>query len=221
MPSAMSSSSILPLEIEEIVIDFLAENDKDLLSVKACSLGSRASLPLCRKHIFGSIVLNNRKSDAKSASSSATSRKLERLQIQNSSIIFGNWITALYPRTTPARQFKNAWSEFLGCSLLQLGFMDTTGATTHFDQHSFTSYTFQPSLTSGCSPASLLRRIFHHASTSRNWNSAIIRSGQLKTIHFLQLFLIVEWIYIGVQKRHCNHEFPHSSTSRWTTSHRL
>ena len=87
MPSAMSSSSILPLVIEEKVIDFLAENDKDLLSVKACSLVSRASLLLCRKHIFGSIVLNNRKSDAKSTSSSATSRKLERLLSTNPELV--------------------------------------------------------------------------------------------------------------------------------------
>ena len=54
----MPTSSI-PLEIHETIIDFLAEDDKNFLPIKACSLVCRTFLPLCRKHIFASIVLNN------------------------------------------------------------------------------------------------------------------------------------------------------------------
>jgi hypothetical protein len=56
----MPSTSILPLEIEETILDLLAEDDDDNHSaLKACSLVCQAFLPIGRKHIFGSIVLND------------------------------------------------------------------------------------------------------------------------------------------------------------------
>ena len=48
-----SSSIILPLEIEETILNLLSDE-----SLKTCSLVCQAFLPICRKHIFGSIVLN-------------------------------------------------------------------------------------------------------------------------------------------------------------------
>jgi hypothetical protein len=51
-------SIIFPLEIEEKILDILAEDDEGHLTVKTCSLVCQAFLPICRKHIFGSIVLN-------------------------------------------------------------------------------------------------------------------------------------------------------------------
>ena len=50
--------SVLPLEIEETILDLLAEDDKGHSALKTCSLVCHAFLPICRKHIFGSIVLN-------------------------------------------------------------------------------------------------------------------------------------------------------------------
>jgi hypothetical protein len=54
-------SSIFPLEIEEIILDILSEDDEDHSALKTCSLVCQAFLPICRKHIFGSIVLNDSK----------------------------------------------------------------------------------------------------------------------------------------------------------------
>ena len=51
----MPSLAIFPLEIEEIILDRLAEDDKDHLALKMCSLVCQAFLPICRKHIFESI----------------------------------------------------------------------------------------------------------------------------------------------------------------------
>ena len=52
--------SIFPLEIEEIILDILgAEDDDDHSALKMCSLVCQAFLPICRKHFFGSIVLND------------------------------------------------------------------------------------------------------------------------------------------------------------------
>ena len=68
------TSSIIPLEIEEKIIDLLAKDDKRYSTVKSCSLVCRAFLPLCRKHIFASIVLNDTHSQ-----SPTTTRQLERL----------------------------------------------------------------------------------------------------------------------------------------------
>ena len=48
-----------PLEIEETILDLLAEDDQGHSALKTCSLVCRAFLPICRKHIFGSIVLND------------------------------------------------------------------------------------------------------------------------------------------------------------------
>ena len=55
--------SILPLEIEETILDFLAEGDEGdevhsvNLALKTCSLVCQAFLHTCRKHIFRRIVL--------------------------------------------------------------------------------------------------------------------------------------------------------------------
>ena len=52
------SSSILPLEIEETILNVLAEDDDDHAALKTCSLVCQAFLPICRKHIFGTISLH-------------------------------------------------------------------------------------------------------------------------------------------------------------------
>ena len=55
-----STFILLPLEIEEKILDLLAEDDDDdHLAMKTCSLVCQAFLPICRKHIFGSIVLSD------------------------------------------------------------------------------------------------------------------------------------------------------------------
>ena len=52
--------SIFPLEIEETILDLLAEDDRGEghSAMKMCSLVCKAFLPICRKHIFRSTVLN-------------------------------------------------------------------------------------------------------------------------------------------------------------------
>ena len=52
-------SSIFPLEIEQTILDLLAEDDEGHSALKICSLVCQAFLPICRKHIFGSIVIND------------------------------------------------------------------------------------------------------------------------------------------------------------------
>ena len=49
---------ILPIEIEETILDILAEDDEGHSALKMCSLVCHAFLPICRKHIFETIVLN-------------------------------------------------------------------------------------------------------------------------------------------------------------------
>ena len=51
-------SFILPLEIEETILDFLAEDVEGHSALKTCSLVCQAFLPICRKHVLRSIVLN-------------------------------------------------------------------------------------------------------------------------------------------------------------------
>ena len=51
--------SVFPLETEETILDLLAEDDKGHSALKTCSLVCQAFLPICRKYIFGSIVLND------------------------------------------------------------------------------------------------------------------------------------------------------------------
>ena len=51
--------SILPLEIEEMILDLLSEDDEGYSALKTCSLVCKAFLHICRKHIFGSIVLDD------------------------------------------------------------------------------------------------------------------------------------------------------------------
>ena len=55
----MPSTCILPLEIEERILDLLAEDNDSHSALKACSLVCQAFLHKCRKHIFGSIVLSD------------------------------------------------------------------------------------------------------------------------------------------------------------------
>ena len=52
-------SIIFPLEIEEMILDILGEDDEGHSALKRCSLVCQAFLPICRKHIFGSIILND------------------------------------------------------------------------------------------------------------------------------------------------------------------
>ena len=51
--------SVFPLKTEETILDLLAEDDKGYLAMKTCSLVRQAFLAKCRKHIFGSIFLND------------------------------------------------------------------------------------------------------------------------------------------------------------------
>ena len=66
--------SVLPPEIEETILDLLAEDDNGHSALKTCSLVCHAFLPICRKHIFGSIVLNDQ-----DVLSSPTPHPFERL----------------------------------------------------------------------------------------------------------------------------------------------
>ena len=50
--------SIFPFEIEKMILDFLAEDDPRHSALKMCSLVCQAFLHICRKHIFGNILLN-------------------------------------------------------------------------------------------------------------------------------------------------------------------
>ena len=53
-------SITFPLEIEEKILDLLSEDDSDEghSALKTCSLVCQAFLSICRKHIFGNIILN-------------------------------------------------------------------------------------------------------------------------------------------------------------------
>jgi hypothetical protein len=55
---------IFPLEIEETILDFLAEDDEGHSALKTCSLVCKAFLPRCRKHIFENIVLSDTNASA-------------------------------------------------------------------------------------------------------------------------------------------------------------
>ncbi|KDR73550.1 hypothetical protein GALMADRAFT_72352 [Galerina marginata CBS 339.88] len=76
----MSSTSVFPLEIQEIIINTLAEDDDGHLTLKTCSLLCQAFLPMCRKHIFASVILNDH--DAPSP----TTHALERLLVKRPEI---------------------------------------------------------------------------------------------------------------------------------------
>ena len=71
--------SIFPLEIEETILDFLAEDDPRHLALKMCSLVCQAFLPICRKHIFRTIVLNRDYYKRSSSSSYSTTSTFESL----------------------------------------------------------------------------------------------------------------------------------------------
>jgi len=51
--------TVIPLDVYGLIIDSLAEDDEELTTMRACSLVSRAFLPLSRKHIFASVDINN------------------------------------------------------------------------------------------------------------------------------------------------------------------
>ena len=51
------SSIILPLEIEAKILDLLIEDHEGHLALETCSLVCKAFLPICRKHLFRTIVL--------------------------------------------------------------------------------------------------------------------------------------------------------------------
>ncbi|KIM43743.1 hypothetical protein M413DRAFT_443647 [Hebeloma cylindrosporum] len=55
----MHSTTILPFEVEETILDILAEDNVDLSTLKTCSLVCQAFLPICRKHIFANIVITD------------------------------------------------------------------------------------------------------------------------------------------------------------------
>ena len=68
--------SIFPLEIEEMMLDFLSsEDDDDYSALKTCSLVCHAFLHICRKHIFEFIFLDAYDSEI----SSSNVRAFERL----------------------------------------------------------------------------------------------------------------------------------------------
>ena len=56
---------MFPLDIEEIILNLLAdEDDEGHSSLKTCSLVCQAFLPICRKHIYRSITLNDSDSES-------------------------------------------------------------------------------------------------------------------------------------------------------------
>ncbi|KDR76487.1 hypothetical protein GALMADRAFT_267571 [Galerina marginata CBS 339.88] len=76
----MSSTPNVPLDVVETIIDILAEDDTNFLSVKASSLCCRAVLPFCRKHIYASIDLNHSRT---MQPPSPTTSMLEQLLLAN------------------------------------------------------------------------------------------------------------------------------------------
>lgn len=71
----MPSTPVFPPEIEETIIDVLADNE-DQSSLKTCSLVCQAYLPICRKRLFASVVLND---DLNPGAPRLTTAVLERL----------------------------------------------------------------------------------------------------------------------------------------------
>lgn len=57
----LAQKPVLPLDVYGIIIDILAsdKHDPGLISVKKCSLVSQSFLPLCRKHIFATIKIDD------------------------------------------------------------------------------------------------------------------------------------------------------------------
>ena len=80
-PSFHTMPSIFPLEIEEMILAFVAEDDRGHSALKICSLVCQAFLHICRKHILGSIVLNARilYNGPGGSSTSFTTHAFERL----------------------------------------------------------------------------------------------------------------------------------------------
>ena len=52
-------STLLPLEVVEMILDILGKDDKGHSTLKTCSLVCQAFLHICRKHIFESVYLNS------------------------------------------------------------------------------------------------------------------------------------------------------------------
>ena len=77
-PSILTMPTItFPLEIDITILELLAEDDEGHSALKTCSLVCQGFLPICRKHIFGSIVLNASRYDV-TASPAATTYSFER-----------------------------------------------------------------------------------------------------------------------------------------------
>ena len=75
-------SIVFPLEIEETILDLLAEDDElheGYSALKTCSLVCQAFLPICRKHIFGSIAINDRVTVSQRSPPTIHSHAFERL----------------------------------------------------------------------------------------------------------------------------------------------
>ena len=70
---------ILPIEIEETILDLLVEDDEGRSTLKTCSLVCQAFLPICRKHIFKSIALNHWNPPPNFQGYSSTTRSFDRL----------------------------------------------------------------------------------------------------------------------------------------------
>ena len=72
---------ILPIDIEETILDILAEDSDDeegRSTLKTCSLVCHAFLPICRKHIFKSIALNHPNFEGYSSTTRAFDRLLRK-----------------------------------------------------------------------------------------------------------------------------------------------
>ena len=67
------------LEVKETILELLAEDDKGHLALKTCSLVCQAFLPICRKYIFESIVLNRHFNHSAISPPSSPSHAFERL----------------------------------------------------------------------------------------------------------------------------------------------
>ncbi|KAF8956300.1 hypothetical protein BDZ97DRAFT_1925610 [Flammula alnicola] len=50
---------VIPLDVVGVIFNILARDDKELISLKGCSLTCKAFLFLCRRHIFASIKIND------------------------------------------------------------------------------------------------------------------------------------------------------------------
>ena len=135
---------IFPLEIEEKILNFLAEDDKYFSAMEVCSLVCQRFLSICRKYIFGWIALL-RTNDI---------HAFERLLRETPEI--ADYIRELdynfqiEDLTSPLIQetFKRI-SKLKSLTIWDFDKLpDSTGATIQSALRCFTSHIFLPSLTS-------------------------------------------------------------------------